>query len=72
MMAKVTVPSGVGISVRIDGKQDSPWFVLPNCITRAPQDVGPADGDVDAEVQGASLRLTRTRRERRSVSSELV
>jgi 3-oxoadipate enol-lactonase len=33
MMAKVTVPSGVGISVRIDGKEDSPWLVLSNSVT---------------------------------------
>jgi 3-oxoadipate enol-lactonase len=33
MMAKITVPSGVGISVRIDGKEGSPWLVLSNGVT---------------------------------------
>lgn len=32
MMAKVSVSSGAGISVRIDGKEDSPWLMLSNSV----------------------------------------
>lgn len=32
-MNRVTLPSGVGISVLIDGKQDNPWLVLSNSVT---------------------------------------
>lgn len=32
-MPKVTVPGGVGISVRIDGKEENPWLVLSNSVT---------------------------------------
>ena len=32
MMTKITVPSGIGIWVRIDGKEDSPWLVLSSTV----------------------------------------
>ncbi|MBY0380380.1 MAG: alpha/beta fold hydrolase [Xanthobacteraceae bacterium] len=31
-MTKITLPSGVGISLQIDGKEDGPWLVLSNSV----------------------------------------
>lgn len=33
MIAKITLPSGIAISVRIEGREESPWLVLSNSVT---------------------------------------
>ena len=33
MIAKIALPSGIAISVRVEGREESPWLVLSNSVT---------------------------------------
>lgn len=44
LMARVTLPNGVSLNTRVDGRQDAPWVVLSNSLGA---DLAMWDGQVD-------------------------